>query len=177
MRGRIHHRRRAMQWPKGNLIGSLNVLEIQKGKRRGFVAVCRCSCGRRVAVPLSRLLKKTGVKRSCGRRECDRRFQNPDGPGSRIHRGYRYICVKRKWVAEHRLVMEEALGRPLASTEHVHHRNGDRLDNNIANLECLSVAAHSKSHAAILKELFELKEENRWLRKCSAAHDNSTTKS
>jgi len=52
-------------------------------------------------------------------------------------------CVPndRGYVMEHRLVMGRALGRPLAATESVHHKDGDRTNNDLSNLQ-LRQGAH-----------------------------------
>lgn len=48
---------------------------------------------------------------------------------------------------EHRVRMEKHLGRKLATNEHVHHKNEDKKDNELSNLEVVPAGTHRKYHA------------------------------
>lgn len=51
---------------------------------------------------------------------------------------WKSVKGERIYQAQHRYVMEQHLGRPLRSDESVHHRNGDKSDNRLENLELWS---------------------------------------
>lgn len=56
-----------------------------------------------------------------------------------IHRPDHPNARKNGSMAEHIFVMSQHIGRPLQEGENVHHKNGDRADNRIENLELWSV--------------------------------------
>jgi hypothetical protein len=66
-----------------------------------------------------------------------RALGSPEGSRKQYPNGY--VAIKRAdaWIYEHRAVVEDDLGRPLESHEHVHHINGDRADNRIENLQLM----------------------------------------
>lgn len=77
-----------------------------------------------------------------------------NGPGWINNNGYvvlnrrgHWASGKRGYIMEHRLVMSEHLDRKLEQYETVHHKNGNRQDNDILNLE-LWCSRHPKGQRA-----------------------------
>ena len=54
---------------------------------------------------------------------------------------------KDGYVLEHRLTIEEKIGRRLKDNEHVHHKDDNRQNNDSDNLEILSIGGHMRYHA------------------------------
>lgn len=67
--------------------------------------------------------------------------------GEYVKDGYVYVMTgRRHYEPLHRLIMSAALGRQLLTEEHVHHIDGDTLNNSLENLEILSAAEHARVH-------------------------------
>lgn len=73
------------------------------------------------------------------------------GTGTIHPSGYARITRNGVMDSVHRVVWEEAHG-PLPPRWHVHHINGDTLDNRLENLIALSPRDHNRIHAALRKQ-------------------------
>jgi hypothetical protein len=71
--------------------------------------------------------------------------------------GYYYIYMpshpnaikNNRYIAEHRYIAEQKIGRYLSKNEIAHHINGIKTDNRIENIEVLTISEHCKLHANI----------------------------
>jgi hypothetical protein len=142
---------------------------------------CRCGYTRPLNTLFIHSNSQKGLCKKCARVEIlsDGHLQKPGGC---IRDGYHSVYIHQDdplfsmtqrtgtyWgvLYEHRLVMARHLGRPLAYWEQVHHRNRDKLDNRLENLELLSLRTHS-AVTAMQREIARLQTENAELRQALA---------
>ena len=132
--------------------GSLTILaeiaRVTKTKRR---FLCRCVCGVAKEINLVHLISGSIV--SCGCSKTTRMIDNTYNwkGGLRVESGgylERYVPThpsarQNGYVKEHRLIMEKQLNRLLLPNENIHHKNGNKLDNSISNLELWSTSQPS----------------------------------
>lgn len=128
--------------------------------------VCKCGCGetlgnvsRNSYYKIKRGVTNAGYKIGHGNKG-DRNPQWKDG--TRISQeGYRLIRVNYEhpnqqaggYILEHRFVMSQHLSRPLHPNEIVHHKDHNKLNNHIDNLEITTREDHQKDHHTRIKKL------------------------
>jgi hypothetical protein len=111
-----------------------------KGKFKGYLRTCgSCKIIRSDDVKKSVSEKMSGMKHPCARPLFSTRLNK-----KKNGMVYREIKVNEsgKWQYEHRYIMEKFLNKKLNTKEHVHHINGNTLDNRTENLIVLSHSEH-----------------------------------
>lgn len=127
---------------------------------------CRCGCRK----PAARLLGKDGRNRGWAKYAkghqpppplCDPKVRRkaaisklaaiPFFTRRKVRVGELWYWVIKvpgqgRWPLEHRYIMEQRLGRKLRTNEHVHHSDGDGLNNDPDNLLVMTASEHRRQH-------------------------------
>jgi HNH endonuclease len=135
-------------WCHGHYLRWVRLGDVQADRPLGRRVNTMCSVDGCERSATKRQLCQTHAdrKRKFGDVQADKPIRDVPGTGYLNH-GYlvvpvptelRHLTDGETATAQHRFVMASHLGRPLTPDESVHHKNGDRLDNRIENLELWS---------------------------------------
>lgn len=135
----------------GRRAGRLLALREFELRKDGKVQwVCSCDCGNETLVS-GKHLRHGGV-RSCGCLAKEQAPLNlpdntrPIGFKRKVAKGYIEIKTERGFVREHVYVMEMHLGRRLLRGEVVHHKDENKSNNALSNLEVMTHGDHTREH-------------------------------
>ena len=127
----------------------------KKQREKNPLYLCACGCGKKIRT--GKYYRGHSPKIHTIFRAKNLKIKNK-GKGWIDHCGYRILKRDGKDIREHRYLMEQHLGRKLDLSEHIHHKNGNRLDNRIENLEIMTNSEHNSRHISkhITKEIKKL---------------------
>lgn len=102
--------------------------------------------------------KKVGVKCDLIRQRRNLGLKRKDMPKGFYEEASGYLVYTPNGrtsdrILHHRYVMEKHLGRKLSSDEIIHHKDGDKWNNNISNLEIVTRAEHINIHRDELEQM------------------------
>ena len=83
---------------------------------------------------------------------------NWKGGVNRTSKGYNVVLTDDGYVMQHRIVMEEHLGRKMREDEVAHHINGIKTDNRIENLQLMTHGEHTTLHCIGSKRTAETRQ-------------------
>ena len=77
---------------------------------------------------------------------------NPAFKGGYIRKdGYRVISVNGEQRVEHRYIWEQHTGKVIPKGHQIHHKNENKLDNRLNNLQLINNSEHQKLHKRLKK--------------------------
>jgi len=110
-------------------------------KKEGKIEKICPVCGKKFKVYPSNSSNMTCCSWECSIENRKLKNKKIDSKGYVVRPGY---CSGSN--REHRLVMEEKLGRKLKTNEYIHHIDGDKTNNDPDNLKIMTPAEHIKYH-------------------------------